>query len=329
MEIIPAASAMNWSIELERGLRSKKPGQSVEAILQIGPRLEQLSREPEPTMAVCNMFGLVPGEDRLFANTILLRLAEAFRSGDKHMKVSVLKVFLSCRKMKFRGKSKPRVVANQVELLRKVKMAFNTEDVESRALALYLLGCWADFAKDSAEIRHMVLSTLSSCHILEVKASLFAAGCFSELSDDFANVLLQRLLHLLTADKTHSAVILAGIRAFAKLGPTPLSANRAYKRGLKLVEQYSDENCLIPLLISLSQLSSKSTLLISQQVELLLSFLTGKATSLMQATVLKCLQFILAGGVCRIPISANLLKRYSYMACLIYLAWTCLNLVSC
>lgn len=149
------------------------PGQSVEVILQIGPRLEQLSREPEPTMSVCNMFGLVPGEDRLFANTILLRLAEAFRAGDKHMKVSVVKVFLSLHKMKFRRKSMPRVVANQVELLRKVNMVFKTEDVESRALALYLLGCWADFAKDSAEIRHMILSTLSSCHILEVRGIFY------------------------------------------------------------------------------------------------------------------------------------------------------------
>lgn len=48
-------------------------------------------------------------------------------------------------------------------------------------------------------------------------------------------------------------------------------------------------------------------------MELLLSFLTGEATSLMQATALKCLQFISAGGVCRIPISANLLKRLVIM----------------
>ncbi len=56
-------------------------GLSIETILQTGPRLERWSREPEPTMAVYNMFGLVPGEDRLFANTILLRLADAFRLG--------------------------------------------------------------------------------------------------------------------------------------------------------------------------------------------------------------------------------------------------------
>ncbi|KAF2302761.1 hypothetical protein GH714_006212 [Hevea brasiliensis] len=95
MERISAACAMEWSIELEKALRSKKPGQAVKAIQQIGSRLQQWNREPKPTMAVYNMFGLVLGEDRLFANTIILRLADAFRLGDKDTRLSVVRVFLS------------------------------------------------------------------------------------------------------------------------------------------------------------------------------------------------------------------------------------------
>ncbi|KAL4600703.1 hypothetical protein ACB092_11G217200 [Castanea dentata] len=95
MERNSTAHAMEWSIELEKALHSKKPGQPVEAILQIGPRLEHWSREPEPSMAVYDMFGLVPGEDRLFANTILLRLADAFRLGDKHTKLTIVQIFLT------------------------------------------------------------------------------------------------------------------------------------------------------------------------------------------------------------------------------------------
>uniref|UniRef100_A0A2N9HEE1 Integrator complex subunit 7 N-terminal domain-containing protein n=1 Tax=Fagus sylvatica TaxID=28930 RepID=A0A2N9HEE1_FAGSY len=237
MERNSTACAMEWSIELEKALRSKKPGQPVEAILQIGPRLEHWSREPEPSMVVNDMFGLVPGEDRLFANTILLRLADAFRIGDKDTKLAVVKIFLSeyrhrNKRKKSNGNkgilSKARV-QNHLELLTRVKVVFDTGDVESKALALALFGCWADFAKDSAQIRYLILSSVVSSHVLEVKASLFAAGCFSELSDDFACIVLEMLVNMLTASETSSAVRLAGARVLAKIGCSYSVANRAYK----------------------------------------------------------------------------------------------------
>ena len=122
------------------------------------------------------MFGLVPGEDRLFANAILLRLADTFRLGDLNVRHSVVKLFLSLRsrnKKKHNGGrnygilSKQRV-HNQSHLLSRVKIVFDSGDVESRALALVLFGCWADFAKDSAEIRYIIFSSLVSSDVVEV-----------------------------------------------------------------------------------------------------------------------------------------------------------------
>ncbi|KAK7845973.1 integrator complex subunit 7 [Quercus suber] len=317
MERNSTARAMEWSIELEKALRSKKPGQPVEAILQIGPRLEHWSREPEPSMAVYDMFGLVPGEDRLFANTILLRLADAFRLGDKHTKLAIVRIFLSeyrnhDKKNKSKGKkgilSKARP-HNHLELLTRVKDVFDTGEVESRALALALFGCWADFAKDSAQIRYVILSSLVSSHVLEVKASLFAAGCFSELSDDFACTVLEMLVNMLTLSETSPAVRLAGARVLAKIGCSYSVTNRAYQQtGLKLVLDSTEEDFLVALLVSLSKLSFKSTVLISEQVDLLSSFLRGEKTTRMKATVLRCLHFLLIKGPCHFPVSADLVK---------------------
>lgn len=149
--------------------------------MQIEPRLKQWAGEPEATMVVYNMFGLVPGEERLFANTIFLRLAEAFQLGNKHIRVSIVRVFLSLRRHcrdKKRSKrikgilSKSRV-HNHLELLKRVKIVFDTGDPESRALALVLFGCWADFAKDSAHVRYLVLSSLVSSNVLEVSEVFF------------------------------------------------------------------------------------------------------------------------------------------------------------
>ncbi|KAK6944447.1 hypothetical protein RJ641_025549 [Dillenia turbinata] len=234
MERNAAACAMDWSIELEKGLRSKKPGQVFEAISQIGRRLEQWSREPEPTMPVYSMFNLFPGEDRLFANTILLRLADSFVKGDKHVRLAVVKIFLSewrhrNKKMWQHGILTKNRVNNHLELLHRVKLVYSSADVESRALSLILLGCWAHFSKDSAEIRYMILSTLVSSDVLEVKASLFAAGCLCELCTDFANVVLEMLVNMFTSSETPVVVKLAGAKAFGKMGSSSLLANKAYR----------------------------------------------------------------------------------------------------
>ncbi|KAH9747174.1 ARM repeat superfamily protein [Citrus sinensis] len=297
MERNATACAMEWSIELEKGLRSKIPGRCVEAILQIEPRLKQWAGEPEATMVVYNMFGLVPGEERLFANTIFLRLAEAFQLGHKHIRVSIVRVFLSLR------------------------------DPESRALALVLFGCWADFAKDSAHIRYLVLSSLVSSNVLEVRASLFAAGCFSELADDFASVLLEMLVNLVTYSETESTVRIAAARVFAKMGCSYSVAKRAYKleqptlhglltigqvlsllTGLKLVLDSSDEDFLVAMLTSLSKLAYKSTLLISEQVDFLLHLLNREKALHIQATALRCLYLTFVKGMGQSLISATLFR---------------------
>ncbi|KAL9456624.1 hypothetical protein AB3S75_005782 [Citrus x aurantiifolia] len=316
MERNATACAMEWSIELEKGLRSKIPGRCVEAILQIEPRLKQWAGEPEATMVVYNMFGLVPGEERLFANTIFLRLAEAFQLGHKHIRVAIVRVFLSLRRHcrdKKRSKrikgilSKSRV-HNHLELLKRVKIVFDTGDPESRALALVLFGCWADFAKDSAHIRYLVLSSLVSSNVLEVRASLFAAGCFSELADDFASVLLEMLVNLVTYSETESTVRIVAARVFAKMGCSYSVAKRAYKTGLKLVLDSSDEDFLVAMLTSLSKLAYKSTLLISEQVDFLLHLLNRERALYIQATALRCLYLTFVKGMGQSLISATLFR---------------------
>ncbi|KAE8727314.1 ARM repeat superfamily protein, putative isoform 3 [Hibiscus syriacus] len=247
MDKISAACAMEWSIQLDKALRSNNPARAGEAILQTGQRLELWGREPEATKAVCSIFGLVPGEDRLFANTILLRLADAFRFGDKKIRLSIVRIFLTnirCDKSSKHRKQKRRTflnsrVNNHEELLRRVKIVLDTGDVESRAMALVLFGCWADFAKDSAEIRYLVLSSMVSSDILET--------------------------------------------------------------GVKLVSDSSEENFIIAMLVSLSKLVSKSTSLISEQVDVLLRCVTQENSLQIRVTALRCLHLIFVKEGCCSP----------------------------
>ncbi|KAK8263621.1 hypothetical protein V6Z12_D12G053900 [Gossypium hirsutum] len=316
MDKISAACAMEWSIQLDKALRSSNPALAVETILQTGPRLEQWGQEPEATKALCSIFGLVPGEDRLFANAILLRLADAFRFGDKKIRLSVVRIFLTsirCNRSKKLRKQKRRTflnsrVYNHEELLRRVKVVFDTGDVESRAMALVLFGCWVDFAKDSAEIRYLVLSSMVSSNILEVKASLFAASRFCELTDDFASVVLEMMVNMMASPETLPAVRLGGASVFTRMVCSYSVSKRAYKTGIKLVLDSSEENFIIAMLVSLSKLVSKSTSLISEQVDVLLPYLSQENSWQMRETALKCLHLLFVKEGCCSPVNMHMIK---------------------
>lgn len=58
---------------------------------------------------------------------------------------------------------------------------------------------------------------------------MFAAGCFSELANDFAYVFLEMLGGLLMSSETSRVIRLAGGRAFAKMWCSLVLADRAHK----------------------------------------------------------------------------------------------------
>uniref|UniRef100_A0A803NG78 Integrator complex subunit 7 n=1 Tax=Cannabis sativa TaxID=3483 RepID=A0A803NG78_CANSA len=314
MERNSAAHAMEWSIDLEKALRSNSPALSTQAILQFGPRLLRWSHETSPPkLAAHHMFDLITGEDRLFSNAILLRLADAFNSGDQHIKLCVVKVFLmeykqreKCHGRRYKGFLSKGRVWNRSELLSRVKVVFDNGDCDSKALALALFGCWADFAKDSSHIRYLVLSSLVSSQLLEVKAALFAAGCFCELSDDFPCIVLEILVNMMSSTETLLPVRLAAARVYAKLRYSYSTAIRAYKTGLKLVLDSPEENYQIAMLLSLSKIASTFSVLISDQVGFLLLFLSPDKTLKLQATALKCLCFLFNKGAYNFLANVNL-----------------------
>ncbi|KAL2233167.1 UNVERIFIED_CONTAM: hypothetical protein Sindi_1496700, partial [Sesamum indicum] len=304
MEKIPAACAMDWSIQLEKSLRSQKPGKSIEALEEIGGRLEWWNSESELRFAEYCMFGLIPGEDKLFLNAIFLRLADAFRLGNKQIKNGVVKLFLRMKKRKRRngeGILSKGKLENYLELLSRVKEVFDKGDSEEKALALLLFGCWAYFAKDCADIRYIILSSLVSGDVLEVKAALFAAGCLSELSDDFANVFLEILTVIVSSPEVSRDLKLAGWRAFSKLWCSFSLAEKAYKTGLKLLMDSSEDGLSAVMLTSLSRIASRWMLLLPTQIELLAVFVSEERSLHMQATSLRCHRFFLARGVCDFP----------------------------
>eukprot|EP01018_Ginkgo_biloba_P017912 Gb_21226 [translate_table: standard] len=144
----------------------------------MGPRLQRWSEEPVVTASTASLFELDTGQDRAFANSILLRLADAFRTGNNFSRLCVVKVFLlefrrrHCKKGKeYKGIFAKERVPNHLEMLKRVKAVLHSGDVVARSLALRALGCLADLGKDSADIRRVIVEAIESPYLLEVRMS--------------------------------------------------------------------------------------------------------------------------------------------------------------
>lgn len=225
MDEIAAASAMRWSVELDRGLRSQKPGSQWEAILKLGLRLEQWSGEPPVSASTASLFKLDPGQEQAFTKAIMMHLMEAFRTGNNFTRFCVLKVlFLEMRSRKRSNKkangngllTKERI-PNHMEVLKRVKSVMGSGDHTARALALYVIGCLAELARDSTDMHRLVLEALYSPYEQEVHAALYAMGCFCEVSEHFSLLALEHISDLVNAMETAPKARIQAIHVFSQM----------------------------------------------------------------------------------------------------------------
>ncbi|VAH56974.1 unnamed protein product [Triticum turgidum subsp. durum] len=263
MESIPAASAMDWSIDLDKGLRSRHLGTRLRALEAAAPRIRDLAASPAVPAAVASAFGVLPAEPRVFAETMLLRLATEFRAAaDDSVRAGT-----------------PR----------------------ARELALRMFGCLAGLAKESVHVRSLVLSGLRSSNAAEVKAALFAAGCFCKLSQDFSYITLQVLAGLAISPTSEAQVIMAAIKTFSKLDCKLAVVRRVHEVGKQMVLGNLEDVFKAEILFALSRLASKSIVLFGDQVALLLSFLGHESSLPMRTMVLKSLCFMFRRNTFYLP----------------------------
>jgi integrator complex subunit 7 len=124
---------------------------------------------------------------------------------------------------------------------------------------------------------HMIVSNLfrylaiHTCYILivtpwQVKAALFAAGCFCKLSEDFSRITLQVLAGLVTSPTSEAQVVVAAIKTFSKLDCTLAIIRRVREVGKEMVLGNLEDVFKAEMLFALSRLASKSIVFFSDQV---------------------------------------------------------------
>ncbi|BBN06107.1 integrator complex subunit 7 [Marchantia polymorpha subsp. ruderalis] len=344
---IAAGKALQWNVDFDRGLRSVKPGAQCEAVMKLGPQLVRWSQNCMVTASSANIFKLEAGQDRVFANAILLRLADTFRTGTNFMRVCILKVLmlefkergrigetfssdtseraLANRKVALRNnKSSSRAIrmsrsedglltkkriASHAEMVKRVKSVIDSGDPTSRALALRVLGCLADLGKDSVDVHNLVLQALQSPHHQEVSAAFFAMGCLSELSDDFAEQALEKTYEMINAMSTTPQMKVWAVRFFSKMGHSPALSLQAHEMGRRIMLRYPTSEIVTTMLIALTILAAESVVIMNSQVELLLNYLGSDPRMNVRAVALRSLGKLVSQAVHSTNITTEMFNR--------------------
>ncbi|KAL2633081.1 hypothetical protein R1flu_004560 [Riccia fluitans] len=350
---IAAAKALQWNVDFDRGLRSVKPGNSgtsattnasfgvrfagaqCEAVMKLGPQLVRWSQNCMVTASSANLFKLEAGQDRVFANAILLRLAETFRTGNNFIRVCILKVLMleykergriretfqpdNCDRAMISRRLTPsnsgsrsrairmsrseeglltrKRIANHVEMLRRVKSVMDSGDPTSRALALRVLGCLADLGKDSVDVHNLVLQAVQSPHHQEVSAAFFAMECLSEISEEFAEHALEKAFEMINLMETPPQMKFLAVRFFAKLGHSPVLSLQAHEMGKRVMLRQPVSEIVTTMLIALTSLAADSVVIIKSQVEMLMDYLASDPRMNVRGVALKSLSKLVTQAV--------------------------------
>ncbi|KAJ7540429.1 hypothetical protein O6H91_10G014600 [Diphasiastrum complanatum] len=295
MPDIAAASVVTWNLELDGGLRSSKPGFQCEAVMKLGPRIRKWSQEPPLSGTVASLLKLDPGQDQAFANAILLRLGEAFKTGNNFLRCCILKVFLYELKgrkpaSEYRGLFTKERLSQHVELLRRVKSVMDSGDTTARALSLRVLGCLAHIGRDSIDVQRLLLEALESPHRLEVEAAYFAIGCFCDLSTSFATLALEKILEISNAIRTTPPLRVGAIRLLGKMGISPFLSHKAHEAGKHLMLRLPSRPIVSTTLIALTELADISFVTRQDQVDLLFAYVSSEPRASIRVLALKCLK---------------------------------------
>nr|XP_029116357.1 uncharacterized protein LOC105060353 isoform X2 [Elaeis guineensis]XP_029116358.1 uncharacterized protein LOC105060353 isoform X2 [Elaeis guineensis] len=105
-----------------------------------------------------------------------------------------------------------------------------------------------------------------------------------------------------------SKVTFAAAHALSKMQCSASIASRAYKAGKQLLLGSLQDELKAEMLSSLSKLTFKSTTLIAEQVDLLLSFVSHDSAASLKARALKCLSFLTGSGVCCVSVNRRVLS---------------------
>ena len=232
--------------ELDKGLRSKKPGEQCEAIVRFPWLVE---RYPFP----------------ILINTASLKLAEVFRDGSNFSRLLVLKVLKECERHLDK-------ILTVDEFVRRIYFVTHSNDPIARSIALRALGSISSVVYDRKNVHHCFRNSLDSTDEIEVNSAIEASACLAVKSAEFAINIYPKVLKMINDSSTPFETKTALLSIFHH---SHYSSDVAYEIRGQCVQLLSQKSTKFTnaLLRTISFVAKTSLTQIPENIDLLLTYL--------------------------------------------------------
>ncbi|XP_061668634.1 integrator complex subunit 7 [Syngnathoides biaculeatus] len=234
-------------LELDKGLRSGKPGEQCEAVV-LFPKL--FLKYPFP----------------ILINSAFLKLADIFRLGNNFLRLCVLKVTQQSEKHLEK-------ILNVDEFVKRVFSVIHSNDPVARAITLRMLGSLAFIIPERKNAHHSIRQSLDSHDNVEVEAAIFAAASFSAQSKVFAAGICNKVSEMIQGLETPVDLKLKLIPMLQHMHHDASLASSSRELLQNLVTSYPSTPMVIVTLHTFTQLAASSLIDIPKQLQLLLQYL--------------------------------------------------------
>ncbi|CAD6195300.1 unnamed protein product [Caenorhabditis auriculariae] len=229
-----------------------------------GLRAQVLSEQLATVSSVGKLFDDHPVP--VFVNSILVRLAEAFKDGSNALRVAIARVLGQCG-------PQLTLAFSSGEIFRRILTVSHANDPEARESTLEILSSLALISPDSKQAHHLISESLTTKHDGEFRAACVALASFSRLSPEFAESMITRVGNLLNDPtisvkrKINLAKVLASQSANARTMEEVFAISRS------MVDSMPGDDLLAAFLEATTSLSIETRYAIPQQLNVLLTVL--------------------------------------------------------
>lgn len=232
--------------DLDKGLRSTRPGEQCEAIVRFPWLFE---RYPFP----------------ILINSASLKLAELFRNGSNFCRLLILKVIQQTEKHLDK-------ISNADEFVRRLFAVSYSNDPVARAVTLRALAAIASIASDRKNIHHCIRDSLDSHDEIEVSAAIDAAAAYAQKSEEFALHIHSKVIFMIHRLETLPELKIRLLSVLHHEHYDPRLALQVREDIIEMLSACPSEDFVCAAFKTLTLISATSLSQIPSQVSLLLSF---------------------------------------------------------
>eukprot|EP01133_Synstelium_polycarpum_P007035 gene7035-8179_t len=252
------------SLKIDKGIRSSNLGDQVESIVFYAHLIKY---RPTP----------------LVISSIIIKLADIFRTSSNQVKYRILKVFQECS-------SEIHRISNIDEVLKRIHSVILSNDPVARALALRVLGSVPQLIADKLYIHHSVRASMLNHDQVEADATLFVMERLCAIAPVFSDSVLEKIHSIVQAVETPPLTKLKYMRLFRHMHHNHLISNQSREMLIGLLSLYPSVVFVTVILDTLTDLALKHILYMNDHITFLIKYALNDPRIKVKVAALTCLQ---------------------------------------